>query len=175
MKLFVIYIGGSHEKSLIELHDMRFVLASTIKETYDTLRQNWWGDPKSLHLDAWGVLDYADGFSIQISNRPQEQPNKLYFVNLGGYDQQQFTELHKNIFVVATNEAQAKKKAIQQITDWDSPHRDYLYQLDNTLNLSEIVATEKHYLHLNEDNLEKPFKFTCCYTPIGKNHNIAET
>lgn len=60
MKLFVIYIGGAHEKSLIELHDMRFVVANTIEETYDTLRQSWWGTPASLHLDAWGVLDYAD-------------------------------------------------------------------------------------------------------------------
>ena len=43
MKLFVIYIGGTHEKSLIELHDMRFVVANTIEETYDALRQSWWG------------------------------------------------------------------------------------------------------------------------------------
>lgn len=50
MKLFAIYIGGAHKKSLIELHDMRFVIANTIEETYDTLRQSWWGIPASLHL-----------------------------------------------------------------------------------------------------------------------------
>lgn len=48
MHLFVIYIGGSHSQSLIELHDMRFVIASTIEETYDALRQSWWGTPISL-------------------------------------------------------------------------------------------------------------------------------
>lgn len=34
-KLFIIYIGGSHEKAFIELHDMRFVIAETIEDTYE--------------------------------------------------------------------------------------------------------------------------------------------
>lgn len=169
MKLFVIYIGGTHEKSLIELHDMRFVIANTIEETYDTLRQSWWGIPSSLHLDAWGALDYADGYNIQLSNRPPEgQSKKLYFVNLGGYNQKQFTELHRNVFVVASNEIEAKQKAVQQITEWESPHRDYLHQVDSILNLNEILAKKNCYLHLKEDSHIKPFEFTCRYTPIGK-------
>lgn len=169
MKLFVIYIGGSHEKSLVELHDMRFVVANTIEETYDALRQSWWGIPTTLHLDAWGVLEYADGHNIQISKEPSgRQMNKLYFVNLGGYDQQQFTELHKNVFVVASDEVQAKQKAVQQITEWESPHRDYLHQVESILNLNEVLAKENHYLHLKEDNHIKSFEFTCRYTPIGK-------
>lgn len=28
MKLYIIYVGGAHERSFIELHDMRFVVAS---------------------------------------------------------------------------------------------------------------------------------------------------
>lgn len=169
MKLFVIYIGGTHEKSLIELHDMRFVVANTIEETYDALRQSWWGIPTSLHLDAWGVLDYVDNHNIQISNIPPDKQSKqLYFVNLGGYNQQQFTELHKNVFVVAADEVQAKQKAVKQIAEWESPHCDYLHQVDSVLNLNEILAVENHYLHLKEDSHGKPFEFTCRYTPIGK-------
>lgn len=169
MKLFVIYVGGSHEKSLIELHDMRFVVANTIEETYDALRQSWWGIPTTLHLDAWGVLEYADGHRIQVSKTPSNNKiNKLYFVNLGGYDQQQFTELHKNVFVVASDEVQAKQKAVQQISEWESPHRDYLHQVESILNLNEVLAKENHYLHLKEDNHIKSFEFTCRYTPIGK-------
>lgn len=169
MKLFVIYIGGSHEKSLIELHDLRFIVANTIEETYDELRQSWWGKPASLHLDAWGELDYADGHRIQISKLPpNEQPKKLYFVNLGGYDQHQFTELHKNVFVVASDEAEAKQKAVQQISEWESPHRDYLYQVDGILNLNNMLAADHHYLHLEEDPNITPFEFTCRYTPIAE-------
>lgn len=115
MHLLVIYIGGSHSQSLIELLDMRFAIANNIEETYDTLRQSWWVTPTSVHLDAWGILNYVDGHNILISDYPQENvTNKLYFVNLGGYGKRQFTELHKNIFIVAT---QAKRKSVQQISE----------------------------------------------------------
>ncbi len=170
MNLFVIYIGGAHQKSLIELHDMRFVIANTIEETYPALRESWWGTPESLHLDAWGVLNYADGYDIVISDQPTtEVVEKLFFVNLGGYDQHQFTELHKNIFVVANDEAQAKKKAVQQVQNWQSPHRDYLHQVENIVNINGLFANDgSYYVHLKKSAAIKPFEFTCLYTPIGK-------
>lgn len=175
MYLFVIYIGGSHSQSLIELHDMRFVIANNIEETYDTLRQSWWGTPTSLHLDAWGILNYADGHSIIVSPHPPKTViNKLYFVNLGGYDKRQFTELHKNIFVVATDEHLAKQKALRQVSEWESPHRDYLHEVDTVLDLSSILTRQNCYLHLIEAKDKSPFEFTCCYTPIGKLPNRAE-
>jgi len=168
MHLFVIYIGGAHSQSLIELHDMRFVAANCIEDTYDALRKSWWGVPKSLHVDAWGILDYADGHSIHIADHPPVNPaNKLFFLNLGGYDHQQFTELHKNVFVVAADEKQALQKAVQQIKEWQSPHRDYLYQVDSILDLNALLASEKIYVHLATSDA-KPFEFTCHYTPIGR-------
>ncbi|KTC79063.1 DUF1543 domain-containing protein [Legionella cherrii] len=170
MNLFVVYIGGSHPNSLIELHDLRFIVAQSIEDTYDVLKKSWWGIPKSLHIDAWGILKYADGHSIQISQEPSENSdNKLFFVNLGGYDNKQFTELHKNIFVVAANEFEAKQKALIQIADWESPHRDYLYEVDNLLNINSLLKQEGYYLHLNGQVEPKPFEFTCCYNPIGRN------
>lgn len=170
-KLFVIYIGGAHSQSLIELHDMRFVVANRIEDTYEQLRRNWWGTSKSLHLDAWGILDYADGYDLNISaiSPAPTSPtaHQLYFVNLGGYDPGQFTELHRNLFVVATNEVEAKQKAVQQISEWESPHRDYLHQVDSVLNLHALLAHENHYVHLKKNMRIKPFEFTCRYTPIG--------
>ncbi len=169
MHLFVIYIGGSHSQSLIELHDIRFVIANTIEETYDALRQSWWGEATSLHLDAWGILNYADGHHILISNQPpHNMANKLFFVNLGGYDQSQFTELHQNIFVVASDAQEAKQKAVQQIKQWESPHRDYLHEIDTVLDLGAMLAQHNHYLHMVETQDDIPFEFTCRYTPIGK-------
>jgi hypothetical protein len=169
MHLFVIYIGGSHSRSFIELHDMRFVIANNIEETYEALRQSWWGTPESLHLDAWGILNYADDHNVRISDQPpQNTTNKLYFVNLGGYDQHQFTELHKNIFVVAADEKQAKQKAVQQISEWQSPHRDYLHEIDIVLDLNNLITEQNKYLHLIATEDKSPFEFTCRYTPIGK-------
>ncbi len=170
MQLFIIYIGGSHSQSLIELHDIRFVIADCIEETYDILRQNWWGTPKSLHLDAWGVLKSADGYSIHLSEElPEDPTNKLYFVNLGGYDSTQFTELHKNVFVVAKDEQDAKQKAVQQVKDWESPHKDYLHEVDGFVDLDELIKKQyKGYIHLKKETGTKPFEFICKYTPIGQ-------
>ena len=41
MHLYACYIGGTHEKALIELHDMCFVVANQLEDTFEPLRQNW--------------------------------------------------------------------------------------------------------------------------------------
>lgn len=169
MHLFIVYIGGSHKQSLIELHDMRFVIGNSIEDTYNLLRQSWWGIPKSLHIDAWGCLNYADGHQISISEQPPEEgARKLYFLNLGGYDNQEFTELHKNLFVVATDPKEARQKALKYVREWRSPHKDFMYEVDSVLDLNRAIEEQKHYIHLKETNEETPFEFTCRYIPIGK-------
>ncbi len=55
MKLFVIYIVGIHEKALIELHDIFFVMAENIADTHGSLKKQLLGTPKSLYIDAWGL------------------------------------------------------------------------------------------------------------------------
>lgn len=169
MKLFVIYIGGSTTKSLIELHDIRFVIANSIEETYDTIRKNWWGTPESLHLDAWGELTYADGFEITIQPKSTTAPShdKLYFLNLGGYDNKQFTELHHNTFVVAPDKKSAKIKAKAQIQHWEVPHTDSNLEVENVFSVGECLENSEFELMLTKTSKTKPFVFTCRYTPIG--------
>ena len=167
-KLFAIYIGGAHEKSLIELHDMCFVIGENIEDTYAELKKQWWGKPDSLHIDAWGCLHYADGYKIVIKNYPAtDTQNKLYFVNLGGYDDQEFTELHKNVFVVAETDSKAKVKALKQILDWKSFHKDYQFEIDKIISIQNLVNTQDHFIHLVPSPEPIPFEFTCKYTPIG--------
>jgi hypothetical protein len=168
-KLFVIYIGGRHQKSFIELHDIRFVLASHIEETYTSLRESWWGLPESLHLDAWGILENVENYAISFSLEAQSaQDNRLFFVNLGGYDSQQFTELHQNIFVIAKDEAEAKSKALLQVSSWEVPHRDYLQNIETLIDVGAKLAGEQPlHLHLKKIDSTNPFTFTCQYTPIG--------
>src|SRR5688572_13558434 len=102
MELFVVYVGGKTETSLIEVHDIHFAVGNKIEDTYEQLRNQWWGTPKSLHLDAWGIVKTVDDYDVILKPEPvTDQVNKLFFLNLGGYDPKQFTELHKNMFVVA--------------------------------------------------------------------------
>ena len=169
MKLFAIYIGGTHEKALIELHDIRFMIAEKIEDTYDALRKSWWGIPKSLHIDSWGIIESVDNYDIIISDQePTDSEHNLFFINLGGYDPQKFTELHKNIFVIGKDSGQAKLKAKKQIQHWMLPHKDYLYEIDNILNVADNLTNSKWHIHLVPTQAPKLFQFTSDYIPISK-------
>jgi len=170
MKLFVIYIGGETTTSLIELHDMRFAIVEKIEDAYADLKAQWWGTPESLHLDCWGELTSADGYNIHLKSEPSLTEQKLYFVNLGGYDSKQFTELHKNVFVVATNDKEAKARAVAQVQNWEVPHRDYQYEVEKCFCINQVVTNKKLYIHLEKTDQPKSFEFVCKYTPLGKPH-----
>ena len=86
MKLFMSYVGGSFRNSNTELHDVRFTVGEGIRDCYANLRAQWWGDPKSLHLDCWGEVNQADGYDIVlVSEPPASTDERLFFANLGGY------------------------------------------------------------------------------------------
>lgn len=168
MKIFMIYIGGKTTSSLIELHDVRFVLANSIEETEESLKASWWGTPGSLHMDCWGVLESADGHNLHLKPEPYTGEDKLFFVNLGGYDPEDFTELHKNVLVAAPTESKAKVKALKMILDWKSHHKDNMFEVENIFCVNEAASEKGLYLHLEKTDTPKPFSFKYGYMPLAK-------
>lgn len=168
MKLFAVYVGGRSPSSLIEIHDMHFAFGNHIEETYDQLKAQWWGIPESLHLDAWAPLECIDNYLISLKSEPSKYLSKLFFIYLGGYDPNEFTELHKTIFLVAENEEAAKKAAKAKISHWHLPHTDGLYEMDTCVNVSELLHKKGLFIHLERTQESLPFTFTCQYVPIGK-------
>ena len=167
MKLFAVYVGGEIAGANIELHDMRFVVARSMRDTYPELRRQWWGSPKSLHVDCWAEIAHADGYHVTLRPEPFAGRERLYFVNLGGYDPAEFAERHRNIFVVAESEAKAKKRAIKAVRDWIEPHRDDMYEAEQAFCLNDAAGDARMYLHLTPGAPDGPIPFTCSYTPIG--------
>lgn len=163
MKLFAFYIGGATENSLIELHDVRFGVAEKIEDCYDAIRKSWWGTAKSLHIDCWGELTGADGHLISLSPEKPVHEDRLWFVNLGGYDPAEFTELHKNIFVVAPNESKAKVRALKTVLDWKSHHKDYQFDVEHICSLDAAAADKGLHIHLTPTGAPTPFKFDFGY------------
>jgi hypothetical protein len=53
--------GLDHRQCLYQ-----FVVGETIEDTYETLRQRWFGTIKGLHLDSYVALKYVDGFRIEL-------------------------------------------------------------------------------------------------------------
>lgn len=178
MKLFAIYIGGEHPKANIEVHDIRFIVAPSIKDTHDQLRADWWGTPGTLHIDCFAEIAQVDGHDVTLSPERPKGRDRLWFVNLGGYDGKDFAELHKNMFVVAPNISEAKAKALATVQNWTDLHRDDLYDADDIFSLDEIVGGrmgagrggnvpgERLHIHLTPSADPRPLRFTCRYTPL---------
>jgi hypothetical protein len=166
MKLFAIYIGGELKGANIELHDMRFVVAPSIADTYEELRRQWWGIPDSLHIDCWAEIGEVDRYDVTLRSDPFTGPEKLYYVNLGGYDSAEFIERHKNIFVVATTIPEAKARAIETVKNWHAPHRDEMYEAEQAFSLNDSGHAQRLYVHLTRTAKTKDLTFTCDYTPI---------
>ncbi|WOI52305.1 DUF1543 domain-containing protein [Parvularcula sp. LCG005] len=165
--LFVFYVGGMIKGCHVELHDMRFAIGASAEDCWDDLRAQWWGEPKSLHLDAWGPLLHADGHDVTVSDQPAVNDDRLWFVNLGGYDPAQFTELHRNVFVVASDAQAAKKKAMEEIRGWASPHKDNVLDIDAVVDVAATLFNGEQHLHLSPGP-PKPFRFKTQYVPIGR-------
>ena len=66
--LYLVVLGGKAKKANIELHDVRWVVGSKIEDTYDTLRKDWFGSLKGLHIDSYEKIRYKDGYNINLIN-----------------------------------------------------------------------------------------------------------
>lgn len=167
MKLFAFYVGGETANSNTELHDMRFAVGERMEDCYESLRQQWWGTPESLHIDCWLELTHSDGYEFTLRPEPFTGPEKLFFANLGGYDAEQFTELHRNVFVVAEDKKAAIKRALTTVPHWLKPHRDALFEVEHIISLAEIAASHGLYIHLTPTALDQPLPFvTGCYIKL---------
>ena len=121
--LFLVVVGGRSPKANIELHDVRWVIGSKIEDTFDQLRNDWFGADNGLHIDSYKKIDSIDGYKINLINKESREPQnkiskkgrisnkKLWFVNIGGYDPNSMQEKHEFGLVVASSSSEAKKKA----------------------------------------------------------------
>ena len=171
MKLFVIYVGENIKGCHLELHDMRFAIGNTIEDCYDQVRAQCWGIPEDLHLDCWGALEYADGYNVILKEeKPSSDQEQLFFVHLGGYTEDAFTEHHKNMFLVGTDAAEIKKRALshEETKLWSLPHKDRQFDIDDIIEVQSTLTEKGLYIHLEKTDTPKTFSFECNYVPIGK-------
>ena len=121
--LFLVVVGGRSPKANIELHDVRWVIGTKIEDTFDQLRNDWFGSNNGLHIDSYKKIDSIDGYKINLINKENREPKnkifkkeivinkKLWFLNIGGYDPRSMQEKHEFGLVVASSASEAKNKA----------------------------------------------------------------
>jgi hypothetical protein len=136
-KLFAVYLGGRPDRCNIELHDVVFVVGSSIEETYPLLAKKWFGNLQGFHIDSYVELRNVDGYQIELSQDPPEGDSlkKLYFINLGAYKAGEFTEYHQSAFYVADSSSDAVRRAKSELCQGlQTIHKDDVVLLDRVSN-----------------------------------------
>ncbi len=166
MKLFAVFLGGRAKKCNTELHDVVFTCGDKIEETYFDLISKWFGIPDRLHIDSWVELSYVDGYKITLSQLKNNSNNKLYFINLGGYEPKKFEELHESKFMVGRDKKNIKTRAKESmLVGLEQVHTDDLYDVDDCI---EINKVSNLYVNLIESKIKKELRFNNGYLPIPK-------
>jgi len=113
--LFMVMLGSTPPGRLTEQHDIFFGIGNNLKELVPDMKAFWPEAKGRIHIDAWRKITTIDGHSIEVCSRRETISNqeKLFFINLGGYKQNEFEEYHYKVLTVAKNKAEAIKKAKQ--------------------------------------------------------------
>ena len=171
--LFLVVVGGRSPKANIELHDVRWVIGTKIEDTFDQLRNDWFGSNNGLHIDSYKKVDSIDGYKINLRNiMNRESKNKiliqekisnkkLWFVNIGGYDPNSMQEKHEFGLVVASSPSEAKYKAKSKwLIDCKKKHKDDISAVKNFSDVDdcEVIKNIKNWeieLIPNDNHVEE--------------------
>ena len=154
--LYLVVLGGRSKKANIELHDVRWVVGSKIEDTYETLRKDWFGSPKGLHIDSYKKIKYLDGYKINLrnvenlkinnnkfSNKSKNKRN-LWFVNIGGYNPTSMQEKHEFGLVIAKNKLEAKNIAKSKwLIGCKKKHKDDIASLETLISCDDCELIKK--------------------------------
>lgn len=155
--LFIVMLGGRHARANTEVHDVVIAVGGSLEQTYSQLKNAWFGEQKGLHIDAWaqihGVVFEGVKYRLQfVDAAPNQSDQKLFLINLGGYDAREFGELHRYVLVVAQNEMVAKQRGKAYFaTHWQKQHTDRVLEVDDCIAIDQVYG---RYVELVEGEFE---------------------
>ena len=159
--LYMIQLGGRPKGRLIEQHDIFFGVANQVNELIADINNHWPEVKNKWHIDSYRAISKVDNYAIKLveSNIQTECANdlKLFFINLGGYQQGSFEEFHYKLLIVADSQADAVKQAKQsefykQFTFKDTAslfnaasHIDDKFEvdIDDIYNVNDLISNVK--------------------------------
>lgn len=112
-KLYMLLLGCKPAGRNIEQHDIFFGIGRSLKSIVPDIIESWPG-AGTIHIDAWREVKKIDEFEVNIllkHEAVQEQQERIFFLNLGGYKPGEFEEYHYKLLVVAKEKAEAIKTA----------------------------------------------------------------
>ena len=168
LKLYMIMLGCTPEGRYTEQHDIFFGIGKSMKELIPQIKAFWPEAKGKIHIDAWREVTMVDNFSIEIGTKKKlVEPvlDNLFFINLGGYKENEFEEYHYKMLTIAENLNSASKNA-KATTFYKhcgfkgaTSHIDDKYgiDVDDIYNVADILS--EHYKELYSLNIAKVTTF----------------
>jgi hypothetical protein len=114
--LFMLLLGCRPPGRNTEQHDIFFGIGETLKDLVPAIKKSWPEAKGNIHIDAWRKVTNVNDYPIVVAAKHsmipvQHRERELFFINLGGYKENLFDEVHYKMLVVAANLEEAKVKA----------------------------------------------------------------
>ncbi|OXL25165.1 DUF1543 domain-containing protein [Psychrobacter sp. DAB_AL32B] len=158
LTLYMVQLGGRPKGRLIEQHDIFFGVANQVNELITDINSHWPEVKNKWHIDSYRAITKVNDYAIKLVESSNQVENnhtlKLFFINLGGYQQGSFEEFHYKLLIVAANQAEAIKQAKQSqfykqftFNDKASPfnaasHIDDKFEvdIDDIYNVNDLIS-----------------------------------
>ena len=165
-------LGCKPKGRFTEQHDIFFGIGYSLRDLIPDMKSFWPEAKGRIHVDAWREVTIVDNFSIEIVAKKEANKNpdsnNLFFINLGGYKENEFEEYHYKTLAVAESLGKAAKiaKATTFYKHYSFPgatsHIDDKYgiDVDDIHNVADILAPifkERHSIQIipSETRLEE--------------------
>jgi len=139
-KLFMVLLGSKAAKRNVEQHDFFFGIGDSLQALVPAMQDFWPEAGSSLHIDGWREIHTVEGHQIRIvTKNTSNNPKRLFFINLGGYQSGKLEEQHYTLLTVQEDRKNAikastateffKNSSIEKIKS-ASAHIDEKYGID---------------------------------------------
>lgn len=134
----MILLGCKPAGRNTEQHDLFFGIGKTLPDVKQDIINFWKEANGKIHIDGWREVNVVDEYQIEVlpNGDAPSRPEKLFFINLGGYKPNEFEEFHYKMLTVAVDKGiaiqKAKRTAFYKHTSFEGAvsHVDDKYGID---------------------------------------------
>ncbi|WP_394123512.1 DUF1543 domain-containing protein [Psychrobacter nivimaris] len=170
LTLYMVQLGGRPKGRLIEQHDIFFGAAYQVSGLIADINEHWPEVKNKWHIDSYRAITKVGSYAIKLIESSEQLKAatdlKLFFINLGGYQQGSFEEFHYKLLIVASSKADAIKQAkksdfYKQFTFKDetssfntASHIDdkFAVDIDDIYNVNDLISNVQLLIELVVDS-----------------------
>ncbi|HTM99906.1 MAG TPA: DUF1543 domain-containing protein [Pedobacter sp.] len=181
-KLFMVLLGATPKGRNIEQHDIFFGIGTSIKALLPEMLAFWPEAKDKIHVDAYRVVNKVGNYRVTVVAKEEaakDDITSLFFLNLGGYKQGEFEELHYKMLVVADQKAlainEAKETAFYKHTGFKgaTSHIDDKFgvDVDDVFEIKDILSAQtksKYTLKFSSGSNLVEDELILGYIPLSK-------